>query len=215
MHIGELARLTGKSVAALRYYEQVGLIPAPHRDTSGYRNYAPEIVERVRFIQRAKKHGFSLREIASILALYDRGQPPCEKVAKMARKKIAQLDRRIAHLQERRNMLADAVRLWRYGLLGDALYCPVLNVSKTEDGRPLTMARTIEVFTAGCPLCDETLKNVRDAVTPCGCNVVERSVDDAAARSYAITAVPTVVADGQVIFIGKLTPDQAVALLRR
>jgi DNA-binding transcriptional MerR regulator len=137
MHIGELARQTGKSVAALRYYERVGLIPAPHRDISGYRNYAPEIVERVRFIQHAKEYGFSLKEIASILRLYDQGQAPCERVVKTALKKIAQLNRRIAHLRKRRHMLAEAVRLWQSGLLADSPYCPMLTISpQTSERRP-------------------------------------------------------------------------------
>lgn len=77
------------------------------------------------------------------------------------------------------------------------------------------MARTIEVFTAGCPLCAETLKTVQDAVSPCGCSVVSRPVDGPEAQTYGITAVPTIVVDGQVLHVGKPTPEQAVALLRR
>jgi DNA-binding transcriptional MerR regulator len=215
MRIGELASQAGKSVTALRYYEQMGLLSPPQRTEAGYRDYAPETVERVRFILRAKERGFSLKEIAAVLALYDRGQVPCERVANAARKKVARLDQRITQLQERRNALAEAVRLWQRGLLDDAPFCPMLNVSITHERSPLEMARTIEVFTAGCSLCDETLQRVRDAVAPCGCSVIERSADSAEAQGYSITSVPTIVTDGQVVFVGKPTPEQAIALLRR
>ena len=77
------------------------------------------------------------------------------------------------------------------------------------------MARTIEVFTAGCRLCDDTLTRVRDAVAPCGCDVVQRRADSPEGQAYGITSAPTIVADSQVIFIGRPTPEQAVALLRR
>ncbi len=215
MRIGELAQLTGKSVAALRYYEQGGLLPPQPRTDAGYRDYAPDTAERVRFILRAKERGFSLREIAAVLALHDRGQAPCERVANTAKKKVARLDRQIAQLRERRNALAQAVRLQASGMLTDALYCPMLNVSEIHERKPLIMARTIEVFTAGCSLCGDTLKNVRGAVAPCGCTVVERGADTAEAKRYGISSVPTIVADGQVVFVGKPSSEQAVALLRR
>lgn len=215
MRIGELASQTGKSVAALRYYEQRRLLPPPARTEAGYRDYAPETVERVRFILRARERGFSLREIAAVLALSDKGQVPCERVANAIRKKVTRLDQRIAQLQQRRNALAESVRLWQSGLLANAPFCPMLNASETNERSPLEMARTIEVFTAGCSLCDDTLKSVRDAVAPCGCSVIERSADSAEAQGYSITSVPTIVADGQVVFVGKPTSEQAVALLRR
>lgn len=77
------------------------------------------------------------------------------------------------------------------------------------------MARTIEVFTAGCPLCKETLQRVQDAVASCGCQVVERAADSAEAQQYGITAVPAIVVNGQLVFTGQPTAEQAVALLRQ
>ena len=215
MRIGELAGLTGKSVAALRYYEQAGLLPPPKRTESGYRDYPPEAVERVRFINRAKGRGFSLKEIAAVLNLADKGQTPCKKVARATRKKVARLDQHIAQLLERRAALTESVRLWQSGLLEDVPICPMLNVSEITTRRPLVMARTIEVFTASCGLCNDTLTHVRDAVASCGCNVVERKADSPEAQNYGITSAPAIVADGQVVFVGKPTPEQAIALLRR
>jgi len=72
--------------------------------------------------------------------------------------------------------------------------------------------RKIEIFTAGCPLCDETLKLVKEAVASCGCEVVERRAADA--NQHGIKAMPAVVVDGEVIFEGKISRAQA-ALLKR
>ncbi len=222
MQIGELARRTGKSVAALRYYEQSGLLPAPERTEGGYRDYPTETAERVRFIAQAQERGFALREIKVVLAEHDGGVRPCQGVAKTIGRKVARLDGQIAQLQARRAVLSNAVRFWESGLLNDAPYCAMLDASEPTDERldeqtegSQIMARTIEVFTAGCPLCDETMKAVQDAVASCGCNVVARPVDGPEAQRYGITAVPTIVADGQVLHVGRPTPEQAVALLRR
>ena len=79
--------------------------------------------------------------------------------------------------------------------------------------------RQIEVFTAGCPLCTETLELVREAVKPCGCDVVERRCTDTVccdeAKGYGVRAVPTIVADGTILHEGKPSREQAIALLRR
>jgi hypothetical protein len=78
--------------------------------------------------------------------------------------------------------------------------------------------RTIEVFTAGCPICNDTLELVRKAVSSCGCEVVERrcSGEDCCepAKKYGVRAMPTVVVDGNILFEGGITQAQA-ALLKR
>ncbi len=78
--------------------------------------------------------------------------------------------------------------------------------------------RTIEVFSAGCPLCEDTLRLVRGAVSACGCEVVERRCSGSECREeakrYGIRAMPTVVVDGQVVFEGRITPAQAKLLAR-
>lgn len=77
--------------------------------------------------------------------------------------------------------------------------------------------RTIEVFTAGCPVCRETLDTVRAAVADCGCAVVERRCEGDTccepAQRYGIKAQPTIVVNGEIVFEGKPTPEQARTLL--
>jgi len=197
--------LTGKSVAALRYYEQVGLLVPLQRTEAGYREYSPETVERVRFIVGAQERGFSLREIKTVLKLSDTGSTPCAGVAKAAGRKIERLEKRIRQLQERRAALTEAVRLWESGLLSDAPFCPILNVSQSQR-RPLKMAkRKVEIFTAGCPLCDETVKLVNALACP-SCEVKVYDLREGCATNecrdlaqrYGVKAVPTVVVDGKI-----------------
>lgn len=78
--------------------------------------------------------------------------------------------------------------------------------------------RTIEVFTAGCPLCNETLDLIKKSVSSCGCEVVERHCEGteccAEAKRYGVRAMPTVVVDGKIMFEGRVGAEQA-ALLQR
>lgn len=70
MKIGDIARTSGISARMIRHYEQLGLIPSPARQTSGYRSYTPADLDRLRFIRRARDLGFPLPEIASLITLW-------------------------------------------------------------------------------------------------------------------------------------------------
>ena len=63
MQIGKVAEAAEVSVQTIRYYERIGVLPEPNRSQSGYRQYPPEIVQRLQFIQRAQDLGFTLEEI--------------------------------------------------------------------------------------------------------------------------------------------------------
>ncbi len=205
MQIGELARATGKSVAALRYYEQIGLIYSSQRTAAGYRQYAPTTVERVRFIVRAQERGFSLQEIKTVLALSERGQTPCPTVAKAARQKVRKLDQQIVQLKQRRSLLVEAIRLWDAGSLEAAAFCPLLNVSQSNEKEVIKMKKTVEVFTASCPLCDEAVKLVKAVACP-NCEVKVYDLREGCAsdechelaQRYGVKTVPAVVVDGQL-----------------
>ncbi len=98
MVIHELARQTGVPARTIRYYEAIGLLPLPHRSSNNYRQYQPADVEQVRFISRARTLGFSLSDIASILALRDDGVAPCNHVLATLDQQLAEIDQRIAEL---------------------------------------------------------------------------------------------------------------------
>ncbi len=78
--------------------------------------------------------------------------------------------------------------------------------------------RQIEVFTAGCSMCNETVNLVKQAVSTCECEVVERRCtaneccDEA--KRYGIRSMPTVVVDGQIVFEGRISAAQAALLTR-
>ena len=69
--IGVIAKMTGISVQALRYYQQRGLINPKQQLESGYRLYSPDVIERIKFIQRCQSIGFALEEILELLNLQD------------------------------------------------------------------------------------------------------------------------------------------------
>jgi MerR family copper efflux transcriptional regulator len=108
MRIGELASRSGTSTKTIRYYESVGLVPAPERLSSGYRHYDESALARLTFIRAAQAVGLSLGEIRSILALRDDGETPCGYVVDLLRSRTAELDRRITEL---RSLRGELVRL--------------------------------------------------------------------------------------------------------
>jgi glutaredoxin len=73
--------------------------------------------------------------------------------------------------------------------------------------------RTIEIFTASCPICIETVGAVKQAVAMCDCEVIERNVSSQAAKAYEIKAVPTIVINGQVVYERKPTPQEIASLI--
>ena len=105
--IGEVARRGGVGVETLRYYERRGLIEEPPRKPSGYRHYPPQVVPRLRFIRRAKDLGFSLVEIAELLALRSDSTAPCDDVRRQIEGKISDVDRRIADLRDMKRALVE------------------------------------------------------------------------------------------------------------
>lgn len=98
MKIGEVAQLTATSTKTIRFYEELGLLPPAARTGSGYRDYGPEVADRLRFIHRGQAAGLSLREIGQILAIHDRGQAPCGHVRQVLRARLDQVRAQQAEL---------------------------------------------------------------------------------------------------------------------
>lgn len=98
LSIGQLASMTAESVKTIRYWTNAGLL-AVHRGANGYRYYPAEMAARVSFIRAAQALGFTLQEIGAILAIRDRGAPPCADVEERLRAHLADVRGRIAILQ--------------------------------------------------------------------------------------------------------------------
>ncbi len=104
--IGELSQQTGVSTQAIRYYEQIKLLPAPKRADNSYREYDDSDVERLQFVTRARQLDFALGDIAEILAFRDQNEPPCQYVMNVMAQQISAIEERIADLQRLRDELA-------------------------------------------------------------------------------------------------------------
>lgn len=116
MKIGEAAQASGLSAKQVRDYEKAGLLAAVARSPSGYRDYAEADVARLRFIRHAREVGFSLEQIAALLALHDDPARCSSAVKRLTATHIQELDARIASLETMR----DTLRQWHDACAGDA-----------------------------------------------------------------------------------------------
>jgi len=107
MRIGEVAAATGVSIKTLRYWEQVGVVPAPPRTESGYRDYPKSAIEQVRFIVAAQSVGLSLQVIGGIIRLRSEGTAPCHHVEHLLRGRLDEIDLRMKDLQVARREVAE------------------------------------------------------------------------------------------------------------
>jgi DNA-binding transcriptional MerR regulator len=107
MRIGELAEQVGVNPKTVRYYEQIGLIPPAPRTAGGYREYADTDAARLTFIKTAQRLGLSLEEVAEMLRLRERGEPPCGYVRDVLGQQLRSVDKRIAELRALRTELRE------------------------------------------------------------------------------------------------------------
>lgn len=126
MTIGQLARRAGVGVQTVRYYERRKLLPTAARRASGYREFAPAALERLRFIRRAQELGFTLSEIADLLALRLDPHTTAADVKARAGEKIGEIDRKIHDLERIRHALTHLAGRCRGGR-GPAGDCPLLD----------------------------------------------------------------------------------------
>jgi MerR family redox-sensitive transcriptional activator SoxR len=105
--IGEVARRAGVSVSAIRYYERHGLLPEAER-VSGRRRYTDEVIERLGIIDVAKRAGFSLAEVGTLLHSIDEGAPAHEQLQALAARKLPEVDALIARAEAMREWLTTA-----------------------------------------------------------------------------------------------------------
>jgi MerR family transcriptional regulator, copper efflux regulator len=124
LNIGDAARASGVSAKMIRHYESLGLLREAQRTAAGYRIYDDSDVHTLRFIRRARDLGFSMREVEQLLGLWRNRRRASGDVRGIARQHIADLDRRIAELQEMRRTLEHLVHHCRGDQRPD---CPILD----------------------------------------------------------------------------------------
>ncbi len=106
MKIGEVARRMGMATSALRFYEEVGLLPEPERTPSGYREYDPSVIDRLAFIRAGQAVGLTLADLKEVLRIRDEDQAPCRHVTELIEVRIAEVDEQIEALRRLRGDLA-------------------------------------------------------------------------------------------------------------
>jgi len=109
MTIGQLARRVGMRTSTLRYYEEQGLLAPSRRNDAGYRLYAPQAEQVLRFIQRAQRLGFSLSDIQILLhaerenkrkavQILSNGAEILESLLDVAEKRYLALERQVTEI---------------------------------------------------------------------------------------------------------------------
>lgn len=130
--IGRIAGRAGVNIQTIRYYEHRGLLAPPPRTASGYRQYSPDAVARLRFIKRAQELGFSLKEIRDLLQLrlQRASAKACDTVALRTQDKIALIDQKRAQLARMKASLERLVESCR--MRKPTGECPLLEALEDE-----------------------------------------------------------------------------------
>jgi Cu(I)-responsive transcriptional regulator len=135
MNIGAASDATGISQRMIRHYEKIGLIPAPPRRGSGYRDYSEGDIHRLRFIASARDLGFLIDDIRALLGLWsDRGRSSAD-VKALAEARTAELARKIETLDAMRRSLVNLARSCHGN---DRPDCPII---EQLDGRQIRDAQ--------------------------------------------------------------------------
>jgi len=105
MKIGEISLESGIASKTIRYYESVGLLPAPPREENGYRDYDTSHLESLKFVHRARTLGFSLKDISKLLDLWQDSDRTSADVKRLTQRHIDDIEKRINELESMRSTL--------------------------------------------------------------------------------------------------------------
>ena len=129
LSIGAAAKRTGIKVATIRYYEEIGLLPAPPRTDSNRRTYSEEDVRRLKFVRHARELGFNLDAIRQLLALAGFPEEPCAEADEIARARLVEVEGKIARLTALRAELQGMIEQGTHGLIRE---CRIIEVLANE-----------------------------------------------------------------------------------
>jgi DNA-binding transcriptional MerR regulator len=134
LRIGGLAAELGLNPKTLRYYEEIDLLPAPRRTSSGHRLCDATDRQRLRFIMKARAIGLTLEEIREILTLRDRGESPCEHVLALLDRKLAKVDQQLRALMDFRQELIVLREEAADTITADACFCGIIEQHQAAHG---------------------------------------------------------------------------------
>jgi DNA-binding transcriptional MerR regulator len=125
MEIGTASKLAGVKIPTIRYYEGIGLLPAPPRTNGNRRTYDAADVQRLKFIRHARELGFDLDAIRRFMALAGTPEQPCTGADAIARAHLAGIESRIARLVALRDELRAMVERGTHDRIAE---CRVIEV---------------------------------------------------------------------------------------
>jgi MerR family copper efflux transcriptional regulator len=123
-NIGAVAGMTGVSAKMVRHYESLGLLPRIARTDSGYRQYSEADAHTLRFIKRSRDLGFSMAEIAELVALWQNRRRTSASVKRIAQQHVDELAQRIEAMQDMQRSLR---QLLHHCHGDDRPECPILD----------------------------------------------------------------------------------------
>jgi DNA-binding transcriptional MerR regulator len=133
--IGEAARRSGVKVPTIRYYEEIGLLPAPPRTQGNRRAYDPADLRRLAFIRHARELGFEIEAIRTLLSLQDDPGQSCATADEIARARLAEVDQRIAKLTALKGELKRMIASCAQGAVADCRVIETLADRSHRHGR--------------------------------------------------------------------------------
>jgi MerR family transcriptional regulator, redox-sensitive transcriptional activator SoxR len=107
--IGVIAQQAGVATSTIRYYERIGLLPPPQRE-SGKRRYDPSVVQKLGVIRLAQQAGYSIAEIRTLLHEFPEGTPPSLRWQSLAEKKLIELDEMLAKIHTMKALLQNTLQ---------------------------------------------------------------------------------------------------------
>jgi MerR family mercuric resistance operon transcriptional regulator len=122
--IGVLSKNTGCHIETIRYYERIGLLPAPPRSAGGHRLYGEAHLKRLTFVRRGRELGFTLDDIRGLLGLVDGGEYTCAEVKALTLDHLGEVRRKLADLRRLEKVLKDMAAQCDGGAVPD---CPVID----------------------------------------------------------------------------------------
>ncbi len=132
LSIGQLGNAVAIKVETIRYYEQIGLLPAPPRTSGNYRSYTDDHVRRLGFIRRARELGCSIAEIRELLGLAEQSDSPCGKVDDIVARHLATTEKKIATLKKLRNELRNTLAACKGGRIAECRVVQALSASQPQ-----------------------------------------------------------------------------------
>jgi Cu(I)-responsive transcriptional regulator len=145
--IGDLAKATRTKIVTIRYYERIGLLPAPSRTQGNYRAYKLEHLNRLSFIRRARDLGFPLAQVRALLGLSDDRDHSCEDVDAIARQHLVEVRRKIADLTALRRQLESIISQCGHGTVAECriieALLPPSTVQRLERRRSAKLNRAV------------------------------------------------------------------------